>query len=435
MKTILLVLAGLACAARLAAEAAPLTLDDCLRLAGDRHPQMVAAAAGVNAASESVGEAEAPYWPQVDLNSGYHRWQRRAFLPAGLVLPGRSLPDLIGPLDDWTGALTSRLTLFDSGERRAGLDAAKARRQGAQADVDTTQQEIRLKVETAFYGLAAARDLQSMAERNLQRTQSHLELARARRDAGAVPEVDVLRVQAEVASAQLQLISARSRTRVSTGQLNTAMGRAAEIPLAIAPPPAATTVAGPLEIEEAVRCAIANRPELRAALSRVEAARAAVSGAKASRAPKVRADGSYGVNDTTFLPETKEWQLGVSVDWPVFDAGSRAHRVARSQAELAREQAAQDVRVLQVRQEVWAAQTEFERAREAIAANETNVRASEESLRVARERYQSGAAVITDLLDTETALASSEASLAAARWTLLIARAEYERAMGEGGKR
>ena len=41
-----------------------------------------------------------------------------------------------------------------------------------------------------------------------------------------------------------------------------------------------------------------------------------------------------------------------------------------------------------------------------------------------------GAALITDLLDTQTALASAEASLAQARWSCLSARAAYERAVG-----
>ena len=40
------------------------------------------------------------------------------------------------------------------------------------------------------------------------------------------------------------------------------------------------------------------------------------------------------------------------------------------------------------------------------------------------------AALITDLLDTQTALASAEASLAQVRWTYLAARAAYERAVG-----
>jgi len=39
-------------------ETAALTLDDCLRLAADNHPALTAAAAGVTAANESVGEAK-----------------------------------------------------------------------------------------------------------------------------------------------------------------------------------------------------------------------------------------------------------------------------------------------------------------------------------------------------------------------------------------
>jgi outer membrane protein TolC len=97
---------------------------------------------------------------------------------------------------------------------------------------------------------------------------------------------------------------------------------------------------------------------------------------------------------------------------------------------VARAQAAYEERVLQVRQEVWAAASELERAWESIAASEATVRADEESLRVVRERYQTGGALVTDLLDTQTALASAESSVAAARWTYLAAQAGYERAVG-----
>jgi outer membrane protein len=433
MKTLLplALLLPLAAGTLLAAgPASTLTLEDCLRVATDGQPLLTAAAAGVAAASEAVDEARAPYWPQVDFSAGYHRWQKRAFLPSGLVLPGRSLPELIGPLDDWTGGLSSRVTLFDFGERRAGVAAARARLSGAQADAAAARGDVRLSVQFAFYTLAAAQDLRDLAERNLARTEGHLALARARHDAGAVPQADVLRVQAEVASTQLQLINARSCVRTVAGQLNTSMGRPAESPLVIAPQAADSPPPSTADLEAAVSQAIAHRPELKSVRQRVAAAQASVEGARSSRAPKLRADGAYGWNDTGFLPETKEWQVGVSVDLPVFDAGSRAHRLARTKAELARDQAAYDSRVLQVRQEVWAAATELARTGDAIAANETNLRASEESLRVVRERYQNGAAVITDLLDTQTALASAEASLAAARWSCLTARAAYERAVG-----
>ncbi len=406
-----------------------LTLADCIHLAAQDHPLLTAASAGVSAASAAVGEARAPFWPQVNLSAGYHRWQQRAFLPSGLTLPGPAVPELIGRLDDWTGGLSSVVTLYDFGERRAVLDAARARLGSAQADAAATRADVRLSVESAFYALAEAEDLRRVAERNLARTESHLALAQARRDAGAVPEADVLRARAEMADARLQVISARSRVRTAAGALNTAMGRPAETPIAIRPPvPSAPPPAA--DIEADIRRAIADRPELRSDKLRLEAAHANVEAARASRAPKILADGSFGWNDTDFLPQTRVWQVGVSVDLPVFDAGSRTHRIDRNRADVAREQALYDSSVLQVRQQIWAAASELQRAWDSIAANEASVRASAESLRVVRERYQTGAAVITDLLDTETSLARAEASLAEARWTYLADRAAYRRAIG-----
>jgi len=411
---------------------APLALDDCLKQADEKQPLLAAAAAGVTAAGEAVGEARAPFYPQLDLVAGYHRWQRRAFLPSGLTIPGRGIPDLIGPLDDWNGGVASRVTLFDSGERRAGVDAAQARLAGAEADTTATRAGVRLNVQTAFYTLAAAQDLQAVAEKNLARTEAHQRLAEARRASGAVPSADVLRMQAEVANAHLQVINAASRVRIATGRLNTAMGRAASIPLVIAADPATPPPPAGAELDAAVDRALARRPEIASGAKRTEAARASVTAARAARAPKLRADASFGWRDTVFTPDTQEWQAGLSVDLPLFDAGSRARRLARSKAELAREEAGFESRRLQIREEVWSAAAELERAWAAIAANESAVHASAESLRVVQERYQSGAAVVTDLLDTQTALARAEGSFAEARWNYLAARAAFDRATGAG---
>ena len=261
--------------ARLAAQsAAPLALDDCLKLAAGQHPALAAAQAEVSAASESVSEAQAPYYPSLDLDASYHRWQRRAFLPSGLTLPGRAIPDLVGPLNDWNGGLSSRVTLLDFGARRAGLDAAKSRRAGALADAAATHADVRLGVQSAFYTLAAAQDLQAVAEKNLARTEAHQRLATARHQAGAVPQADVLRMDAEVAAARLDLINAASRVRVAIGVLNTAIGRPAETPLVIV---ASATAAPPAhaELEAAVGHALAQRPEIASGEKRTEAARAA----------------------------------------------------------------------------------------------------------------------------------------------------------------
>ncbi len=414
--------------------ATALTLDECLALSSRQHPAIAAAQAGVAAAAEAVGEARAPYYPQVDLSAGYHRWQRRAFLPAGLglLVPGGRLPSVIGPLDDWNGGLQSRLTLYDFGERKAGLDAAVARRGGAADELASTRADVRLNVQSAFYEFAAAQDLRVVAEKSLARAESHGQLAADLRAAGAVPQADVLRAQAGIADARLDLIAAESRVRTAAGRLNTSIGRPAETPLQIVAPSTAAPPPDRAAVLAASQRALAQRAEVAAARKRVAAARASVTAARAARAPKLLADGSYGWRDTVWVPETHEWQAGVTVEVPIFDGRARSSRVARTKAEAAREEAAFESEQLEVRQEVWAAAAELDRAWAAIGASEASVRANEEGLRVVQERYRHGAALFTDLLDTQTALARGEAALADARWSYLRARAAFDRSVGAG---
>ena len=417
-------------AARLtAADPVPLTLADCLKLSGNQHPALAAAQAGLTAAGEAVNEARAPFYPRVDFSAGYHRFQRRAYLPAGLSLPGGAASKLIGPFDDWNGGLFSRVTLFDFGARQAGLTAAQARRVGAAAEAAATQTDLRTTVEAAFHTLATAQELQQAAGQNLDRTENHHRLASLRRQAGAVPQADVLRTAAEMAEARLQLITAQSRVRRTAGELNTAMGRAADTAVTIAPE-AGLPPPEPVDYAAAVEQALARRPELLASNQRTLAARATVTAARAARAPKLNADASFGWRDTAWVPETREWQAGLTLDLPIFDAGGRRRGLARARAEVAREEAADAGRRLQVRQEVWAAQVELERSWAAIGANEAGMQAAAESLRAVRERYEVGAAIITDLLDTQTALARSEAALAEARGNYRIARVLFARATG-----
>ena len=104
-----------------------LTLQECIKIALETNPVPQAAIKGFLAAQEGLGEARSPYYPELGLQAGYSYWQQRAFLPSGLVIPGRPTPKTIGPTDDWTAGLRARYLLFDSGERKAQYQSAMAR--------------------------------------------------------------------------------------------------------------------------------------------------------------------------------------------------------------------------------------------------------------------------------------------------------------------
>ena len=410
-----------------------LTLADCVRLALENNPQNKMAAQGVKAAQEAAGAAVSPFYPTVGVDGGAARWQKRIYLPNGIAPPGTTLPDTVGPTDDWNAEVRGRWTLFDSGERRAKLRAANAALGAAQADQVRIRQDLALAVHQAYFRFLTDAEMRVVARASLTRAEDHLRLAGDRFAAGAVPEVDVLRTKVEVADARVDLVRAENQVDIGRGNLNTAMGLPVEGALHIEKATNSFISPDGINLTNAFGQAIHNRPALQAGLMRVAAARHAVDRARSTFGPSVFADGSYGRRDSDFFPEDEEWSARLGFEWPVFTGFLRVRELARTRAELAREEANIERQVQDVRQEVWLYYTRLKESYELIRAADVMVADANESLRSVRERYAAGASPVTDLLDAEAALTRAQAIQVQAHGDYGVASAAFQWAAGNLG--
>lgn len=426
-----LALGGLPAAAQSRAEerSTPLTLETALRIALDANPQQRAEREGVRAATATIGEARAAYYPEVDASAGYSRWERHAFLPDAVARPG--LPLSIGPTDDWFAGLSARFALYDGGSRAASLRRASARRDLAEADRARARQDLALDVHRAYYGLLAAREALDAATHDAERAADHVRLAQERRAAGAVPGADVARAQVAVSEARLRVATAEHQLRVAAGRLNTTMGLSADTLVVIAAPQEPMGPPPDAPVADAIERALAQRPDLAAAQHRITAAQAGVDVAQTAFRPRVVSEGRWGWRDQSWWPTDRDWSVGVTFQWRVFDGAARGSARARARADLARETALADSHVLRVREDVWRARSAVTQGFEAVQASNTLIAEAEESVRTARERYRVGAGTITDLLDVEAALTRAGATRVQAFWDYRTATATWQWALGE----
>jgi outer membrane protein TolC len=407
----------------------PLTLEACVRIALDKNPLIRVTQEGVSAAKEAVGEARAPYYPELDASAGYSRWEKHAFLPNGLARP--TIPSTIGPTDDWAGGLKARYLLFDSGERRTRLRAALSGKGVAEEDFNKARQDIALDVHQSYYSFISAMREQSVAKENLTRAEDHLRLARERKAAGAVPQADVVRAQVRVADEKLALVRAENLVRISRGNLNTSMGLLVEMDIEVEDLFEEVKSPEGIDIFRAFDRAIHARPEIKAALQRVGIAQSGVDSAKSSFGPKVKAEAGYGRRDADFYPKDPDWLVGITIDLPLFTGFSRVYHLGKKKAELLREEAEVSRVIQNVRLEVWTAHSKLKEAYEAIQAAEILVKDAQESVRLTRERYAAGAGTVTDLLDAETALSRATTTRVVTEWNYFIAKASFKRATGD----
>ncbi len=407
----------------------PLSLASCVEIALDANPAVRVAREGVRIAEETAGEVRAAYYPELSARASYRRWETHAFLPEGL---GQAdIPSTVGPTDDWGAGFEARYLLFDSGARRARLAAARAWQDRGRQDERAVREDIALAVHEAYFGLVAAAENLGVAEQNLARAEDHLRLARERKEAGAVPQADVIRAQTEASDARLALVRAESLVRIARGTLNVAMGLPVTTELKIET--GARPVVSPedIDVAAAVERAVRDRSEIQAALRETQALRSRVAEAKSAFGPTVRLSAAYGLRDEDFWPEDEDWSAGATLELPLFTGFSRGHRVARNRAELARHEADTQRLVLDVQEEVWSSWSRLRESYGAIGAAEAQVEEAAESVRLTRERYGAGAGTVTDLLDAQTALARAEAQQVGARWDYHTARARYARSTGE----
>lgn len=419
------------------ADKAALTLQEAVNLALERNPQVLIARARMEALHGKIREVRAQALPSVTLNGSGLRLRDPSFLNTSSfdkILEEFKQALIVVPSNLFDYNVSVSQPLYTSGKVGTALKLASLESKGVEVDRDRVEQEVRLKVIRAFYGLLLVQRQLEVARETVAQRQKHLEMARARFAGGVATEVDVLRSQVSVANAEPELIRAESGVRQARTVLNNLLVRPLDFPsealgeLTFTPEP-------PVTLEEAVQKAYEHRPEL--ARARINEREADGQKRLAEAESRLRLDfsGQYGISSR--LPsnlanhEFNRWLFTVNLGLPLFDGGRRSGLMeqaiaGRRIAELSRVDTENAVRL-----EAQTALDELQRAEKTVEAARLNVREAERVLAMMQDNYKYGAATTLDVLDAQTALTT-------ARWTLLqglydhnLARFQLRYVMGE----
>ena len=256
-----------------------------------------------------------------------------------------------------------------------------------------------------------------------------VELARNRRDAGAVTDADVLQLQVHLARMREQQIRDAANATVARARLNQLLGEPLDAAFALddAPDPDALADSPGTGFETT---AVAERPDLKLSALQEQLAAVAVDAARASFLPRVSVQAGWEANGGTWGARSSSWMVGTVARVNVFRGfGDKARlaeaREVRSIRALEREKAETSARL-----EVRIALARLEAARAAETAGRAAVDQSREGHRIIRDRYEGGLADVTALLRAAEAVQQADARHAAARIEIVVAAATVKRAIG-----
>ncbi|MCK7502890.1 MAG: TolC family protein [Desulfobacterales bacterium] len=168
----------------------------------------------------------------------------------------------------WDG-FTGFRRIFDAKATRADYKAAKEQ-------VNLTKDDVLIAATRQYYLLLQDKLNTEIYKSALEQTQAQLRINQQRFEAGVGTRFDVLRAEAEVASAQQDLIAANNRLKLAQAQLANTMGISifTELIPADGSVEMKTLLNDCSDLSKIVEIAIKNKPELDIAQFNIQAARA-----------------------------------------------------------------------------------------------------------------------------------------------------------------
>src|SRR6058998_2110640 len=301
------------------------TLEECIEIALRQQPTLRAAAATVAAGRERVWETAAAYLPQV---SASYLASRRHGSPSSLsnVNAGRGETR---PLYS-TGATFSQL-LFDFGQNLELIHAARASADALAADADTQRDTVVFNVQQAYFALLAAYRLRDVAEETVAQNEKHLDLAQGRHDVGLAPRFDVTNAQVQLATAELNRVTARNNVSLGRETLRNALGLLGPLDFDIVD--SLEQPRSDVSDAEALDLAYANRPELKSLAAQERADIERIKAIEKDYLPKLTVVSNVIWTGSRY-PLQEGWNFGGLVNLSIFNGGLTTAQAAEGKANL-----------------------------------------------------------------------------------------------------
>jgi len=416
----------------------PLSLADALTIAESQNAVLQKAKKDLQATHGVAVQTRAIALPQLNVG-GQYRGVDDAFVDSPSVnIPGFDRVGFEQNNQTWNIGLEVTQTLYDGGRIQSSLRSSRLLREQAAIDYQTALADTLLNVRIAYANVLLAAEQIGVREASVNLLTQQLDDTTRRRDAGTVPQFNVIRAEVELANARPPLIRARNAYRIAKQRLANELGYdvpegvAEDLPLTLtgrldAPP---TDIA----ISAALAHALQNRTELSALRAAERLRKEGVDAAKAGTRPQLQLFAGYGSQSRQFesdlTSEIHGWSAGARMSWPLFDGQLTRGRVQEARAlhersaidyEDARRRIELDVRTLY---------STFVEAKEVLASQQKVIDQATEALRLANARYEAGTDTQLNVLSAQTALTDARTVYVQALYEYSVALSRLQRAMG-----
>ena len=372
--------------------------------------------------------------PSVNLTGQYNRLDEVTSFE--IDTPAGKEKIQFGDVDNYSAVLTVTQPVFAGGAIPARINAARLLSLFTDETVRAAVQDVIYNAEHAYYDVLLSQQLLQISTDAVRSSQAHLDNVKLRQRGGVASDFDVLRAEVELSNFQAEFIQNKNAISVAKANLIKIMGVSQESDFVLSDE--LLYVPSNITMEQAVETAYKNRPDLLGREFDIRRQRELLKIARSQYYPVISGyyTNTWAKPDPHSMMEIQwghAWQAGVTASIPIFDGFAREGSLVEQKARLKQGQIdlidAEETTIF----ELTKAQLNIENAAEFIESQRLNLNKAQEGLRLAEVGYKEGTKTQVELIDAQAALTTARANHYQAIYSHIIAKLDFQRAMGTMG--
>jgi outer membrane protein TolC len=417
-----------------------LTLEQAINLALKQNHSVHLRELSVDQMQNKKDEARSNYLPQMKTSGSVLHVTELAGveIPAGAfgsyptTGPIPTNPVFVGQggLTGYTGGVGVEQPLTQLFRIRQANIAAKQDLLVSKTQLDQTRDEITLQVRKLYYNILINQQKLNASQEQLAAAEIKEEESRSDVARGNALEISVLQSKATTLQRQQESLTLRLQGNDLQRQLADVLGLAVESPITLDPGAIAVALDIPSRAD-ALRIALDQNHDLKAARQTVVKAQAGLAAARDAYIPDVTALSRYSYQSGVPLLVHNFGTFGFSLSYDLFDGGRREAKVREARSEMHSAEVAVDKLQSEIKVQVQGIYDRVDELRQLVDVAGQILKVRTEAARLADRQFEQTAALNSALSQSHADVGSASASMLEASCGLLLAEAELKWAIGQ----
>jgi len=347
-------------------------------------------------------------------------------------LPGFAIPTVVGPFNyfDLRATLSQKVADITAWNNyRSAVETVHANEFSAQDARDL----VVLAVGGAYLQVVAAEARVQSGLAQLKTADALYQQTSQQHSVGLVAQIDVNRSRVQMLTQRQRLLSLENdfaKQKINLARItglppNDRYEIANDVPFAAAP------VAS---VGDAVKQALEQRADIKAAEAQVRAAERARSAARAERLPSLSVSADYGAIGTNPAQSHGTFSVVGSLRVPIWQGGRVGGDIEQADAALTQRQAELDDLRSRVEADVRDAYLDIQAAASQVDVARENLQVSRQNLDLTRQRFDAGVSDNLDVVQSQESVASAELDYINSVFAHNVAKLSLARATGRAAE-